>query len=225
MGGCAAQGLPMVGARILHPDHREGQPKGYTRHEVTAVRAGHFSLALRRQACDHDAPTKLFFDELKLAGFGVADVVADQRTGDEVEIRTGDGHPVGFVLLVYAGCAVAGKLLALETLRVDEEDAFELAGLVGEPVDETAAVEDVEARQGVDLDDGTGVVGGQGESGEEDLPLGDVLQQEAVAEAAQEAAVGVIAIAADDAAGEPALRRAEGPEDGDKAGLLEGARR
>ena len=30
-----AVGLPMAGAKILHRDQRERQPKGYTRHEVT----------------------------------------------------------------------------------------------------------------------------------------------------------------------------------------------
>jgi hypothetical protein len=35
-----ALGLPMVGAKILHRDQRKRQPKGYTSHEVTALRAG-----------------------------------------------------------------------------------------------------------------------------------------------------------------------------------------
>ena len=35
-----AQGLPMVGTKILDRDQRERQPKGYTSHEVTAARAG-----------------------------------------------------------------------------------------------------------------------------------------------------------------------------------------
>jgi hypothetical protein len=35
-----AQGLPLVGVKILHRDQRERQSKGYTRHEVTALRAG-----------------------------------------------------------------------------------------------------------------------------------------------------------------------------------------
>jgi hypothetical protein len=35
-----ALGLPMVGAKILHRDQRERQPKGYISHEVTALRAG-----------------------------------------------------------------------------------------------------------------------------------------------------------------------------------------
>src|SRR3984957_14747111 len=34
-----ALGLPMVGAKILHRDQRDRQPKGYTSHEVTAPRA------------------------------------------------------------------------------------------------------------------------------------------------------------------------------------------
>jgi len=35
-----AVGLPLVGAKILDRDQRERHPKGYTSHEVTALRAG-----------------------------------------------------------------------------------------------------------------------------------------------------------------------------------------
>ena len=37
--GWTARVLPLVGSKIS-PEHREDQPKGYTSHEVTALRAG-----------------------------------------------------------------------------------------------------------------------------------------------------------------------------------------
>jgi hypothetical protein len=40
-----ALGLPMVGAKILHHDQQERQPKGYPRHEVGAARVGRFAAS------------------------------------------------------------------------------------------------------------------------------------------------------------------------------------
>ena len=117
--------------------------------------------ALRRQRSNGDARPELLFDEIDVAGFHITDVVAGERTGNQIEIRAGDRGPISVAGFGDVSSAVAGELVAPEALCANEKDPFELAVLIGEPVHQAATVEDVKSGESVDFDHGPWVIGAQ----------------------------------------------------------------
>jgi hypothetical protein len=100
--------LPLVAIEFV-PEHREGQPKGYTRHEVTAARAGR---------------SLIFFVVIEIEVGFVVVVVSDLERGSGLcEVQaiggrfdvTDDFGCVGFG--VEAGGIVRGQLKAVKQRR------------------------------------------------------------------------------------------------------------